>query len=215
MLSSGISRYVEDGRASLTNLVVNTCETIKPAHSARQALLSVSSDVHRPVEADLVRGRARAHPVGGAAETHLRARGAVHPGLGLLEPRSSVAAADVEHTLSAAGSATAASASGARGGAEHAGGGIRRRRTSVLASNRPASTEAAVAVPAADSVRSTSADNSLIWSVTSAEAVTSVDWASRALVRIRVRSPGADRGEGALDLATRSASTGRRHRTRR
>ena len=44
-------------------------------------------------------------------------------------------------------------------------------------------------VPAAESVRSTSADNDLTWLAASAEAVTRVDCASRALVRIEFAAP--------------------------
>ena len=46
MLSSGIKSHVEDAERSLTNLVVNTAETIQTgARAAQQALLTVSSDV--------------------------------------------------------------------------------------------------------------------------------------------------------------------------
>ena len=46
MLSSGIKSHVEDAERSLTNLVVNTSETIQTgARTAQQALLTVSSDV--------------------------------------------------------------------------------------------------------------------------------------------------------------------------
>ena len=46
MLSSGIKSHVEDAERSLTNLVVNTAETIQTgARTAQQALLTVSSDV--------------------------------------------------------------------------------------------------------------------------------------------------------------------------
>ena len=59
----------------------------------------------------------------------------------------------------------------------------------VCASRAPASTEAAVAEPAADSVRSMSPDSVLIWSAASVDAVTSVACASRALVRIELAAP--------------------------
>src|SRR5439155_12974628 len=46
LLSSGIRSHVEDAERSLTNLVVNTSETIQTgARTAQQALLNVSSDV--------------------------------------------------------------------------------------------------------------------------------------------------------------------------
>ena len=59
----------------------------------------------------------------------------------------------------------------------------------VWASRAPDRTEAAVALPAAESVRSTSAASDLICEAASAEAATSVDWASRALVRIEFAAP--------------------------
>ena len=62
--------------------------------------------------------------------------------------------------------------------------------TSVLCASRaPVTMEPAVAVPAADSVRSTSADSDLIWLAASPEGVTSVIWASRALFRIEFAAP--------------------------
>src|SRR5205823_14112923 len=46
LLSSGIKSHVEDAERSLTNLVVNTSETIQTgARAAQQALLTVSTDV--------------------------------------------------------------------------------------------------------------------------------------------------------------------------
>ena len=46
LLSSGIKSHVEDAERSLTNLVVNTSETIQTgARTAQQALLTVSTDV--------------------------------------------------------------------------------------------------------------------------------------------------------------------------
>src|SRR6202140_4715877 len=45
-LSLGIRSHVEDAERSLTNLVVNTSETIQTgARAAQQSLLSVSTDV--------------------------------------------------------------------------------------------------------------------------------------------------------------------------
>ena len=69
----------------------------------------------------------------------------------------------------------------------------------VWASRAPARTEAAVAVPAAVSVRSTSAASDLIWEAASEEADTSVVWASRELVRIEFAAP--------VPTAVREAST--------
>src|SRR3954464_41850 len=46
MISTAIRSHVEDAERSLTNLVVNTSETIQTgARTAQQALLNVSSDV--------------------------------------------------------------------------------------------------------------------------------------------------------------------------
>jgi len=55
LLSSGIKSHVEDAERSLTNLVVNTSETIQTgARAAQQALLTVFVRCRRPAQADLV-----------------------------------------------------------------------------------------------------------------------------------------------------------------
>ena len=62
MLSSGIKSHVEDAERSLTNLVVNTSETIQTgARTAQQSLLTVSSDVGAQLKLTSSRGRARPH----------------------------------------------------------------------------------------------------------------------------------------------------------
>ena len=70
----------------------------------------------------------------------------------------------------------------------------------VWASRAPATIELAVAVPAAESVRSTSADSDLIWLAASAEASHQGGLRIAGAGQDRVRGTGADRGEGALDF---------------
>jgi len=73
MLSSGIKSHVEDAERSLTNLVVNTSETIQTgARAAQQALLTVSTDVGAQLRMTSVEVETALAAVGtGAANTIL------------------------------------------------------------------------------------------------------------------------------------------------
>ena len=112
---SGIKSHVEDAERSLTNLVVNTSETIQTgARTAQQALLTVSSDVGAQLKLTSAEVEARPHRRRhrcGDFDPDQRPRCADDAGDGLLRGRQpdQIAAADVERTLSAAGDATAAS----------------------------------------------------------------------------------------------------------
>jgi hypothetical protein len=115
MLSSGIRSHVEDAERSLTNLVVNTSETIQTgARAAQQPLISVSADVGAQLKL-----------TSGEVERALAAVGTAAAGSILTSARDAQAtlmsasgdtatqikslASDVERTLSAVGSATASS----------------------------------------------------------------------------------------------------------
>ena len=86
-LSSGIRSHVEDAERSLTNLVVNTSETIQTgARAAQQALLTVSSDVGAQLKLTSARSRARPHRRRhrrGQLDPDQRPRCADHAGHGL------------------------------------------------------------------------------------------------------------------------------------
>ena len=115
LLSSGIKSHVEDAERALTNLVVNTSETIQTgARSAQQSLLSVSSDVGAQLKMTSAEVERALTAVGsGAANSIL---GSARDAQSTLVTASSevsnqikMLSADVERTLSAAGSATTAS----------------------------------------------------------------------------------------------------------
>ena len=108
-LSLGIKSHVEDAERSLTNLVVNTSETIQTgARAAQQSLLTVSSDVGAQLKLTSAEVERALTAVGtGAANSILTS---ARDAQSTLVTASSEAAsqikslsADVERTLSAAG----------------------------------------------------------------------------------------------------------------
>jgi len=112
-LSVGIRSHVEDAERSLTNLVVNTSETIQTgARAAQQSLLTVSSDVGAQLKLTSAEVERAIIAVGtGAANSIVTS---ARDAQTTLVTASSDAAgqikslsADVERTLSAAGGATA------------------------------------------------------------------------------------------------------------
>ena len=113
LLSSGIKSHVEDAERSLTNLVVNTSETIQTgARAAQQSLLTVSSDVGAQLKLTASEVERALAAVGtGAANTVLTSAREVQTTLvaasGDVASQIKSLSADVERTLSAAGSATA------------------------------------------------------------------------------------------------------------
>jgi len=113
-LSIGIRSHVEDAERSLTNLVVNTSETIQTgARAAQQSLLTVSTDVGAQLKLTSAEVERALSAVGtGAANSILTS---ARDAQSTLVTASSDAAsqikslsADVERTLSSAGNATAA-----------------------------------------------------------------------------------------------------------
>jgi hypothetical protein len=114
-LSSGIRSHVEDAERSLTNLVVNTSETIQTgARAAQQALLTVSSDVGAQLKLTSSEVERALTAVGtGAANSILNsardAQTTLVASSGDASNQIKALAADVERTLSAAGTATASS----------------------------------------------------------------------------------------------------------
>ena len=113
MLSSGIKSHVEDAERSLTNLVVNTSETIQTgARAAQQSLLSVSSDVGAQLKLTSGEVERALTAVGSSAASSIltSARDAQTTLVSASDDAATQIkslAADVERTLSAAGSATA------------------------------------------------------------------------------------------------------------
>jgi hypothetical protein len=114
-LSAGIRSHVDDAERSLTNLVVNTSETIQTgARAAQQSLLTVSSDVGAQLKMTSAEVERALTAVGtGAANSILTS---ARDAQATLVSASSDAAtqikslsADVERTLSAAGTSTAGS----------------------------------------------------------------------------------------------------------
>ena len=114
-LSLGIRSHVEDAERSLTNLVVNTSETIQTgARAAQQSLLSVSSDVGAQLKLTSAEVERALTAVGtGAANSILTS---ARDAQSTLVTASADAAnqvkslsSDIERTLSAAGNSTAAS----------------------------------------------------------------------------------------------------------
>jgi hypothetical protein len=114
-LSLSIRSHVEDAERSLTNLVVNTSETIQTgARAAQQSLLSVSSDVGAQLQLTSAEVERSLNSVGtGAANSIVTS---ARDAQATLVAASSDAAnqvkslaADVERTLTSAGSDTAAS----------------------------------------------------------------------------------------------------------
>jgi hypothetical protein len=114
-LSTGIKSHVEDAERSLTNLVVNTSETIQTgARAAQQSLLTVSSDVGAQLKltSEEVERALTAIGTGAASAVVTSARDAQAT---LLAASSDAAnhvktlTADVERTLTAAGTDTASS----------------------------------------------------------------------------------------------------------
>src|SRR3979411_49850 len=112
-LSLGIKSHVDDAERSLTNLVVNTSETIQTgARAAQQSLLSVSSDVGAQLKLTSAKGERSPPAVGpGAANSIVTS---ARDAQATLVSASSEAAtqikslsADVERTLSAAGTTNA------------------------------------------------------------------------------------------------------------
>jgi Apolipoprotein A1/A4/E domain len=113
MLSSGIKSHVEDAERSLTNLVVNTSETIQTgARAAQQSLLSVSSDVGAQLKLTSGEVERALTAVGTSAVSSILtsardAQTTLVSASGDAATQIKSLAADVERTLSAAGSATA------------------------------------------------------------------------------------------------------------
>jgi hypothetical protein len=115
MLSAGIKSHVEDAERSLTNLVVNTSETIQTgARAAQQSLLAVSSDVGAQLKLTSSEVERALTAVGsGAANSILSSAREAQSGLVTASADAvnqiKTVSADIERTLAAAGSATTAS----------------------------------------------------------------------------------------------------------
>ncbi len=114
-LSLGIRSHVDDAERSLTNLVVNTSETIQTgARAAQQSLLTVSSDVGAQLKLTSAEVERALTAVGtGAANSILTsardAQATLVAASGDAANRVKSLAVDVERTLTAVGADTAAS----------------------------------------------------------------------------------------------------------
>ena len=106
-LSGGIKSHVEDAERSLTNLVVNTSETIQTgARAAQQALLGVSTDVGAQLKLTSAEVERALTAVGGSAANSILVSGprrAGDAGVGLVRRRQSGQGARGRHRTLAVG----------------------------------------------------------------------------------------------------------------